>query len=106
MLKFGSVTVDIKNNKVYGDVEHCTVEDLTESAIELLRIAPKGATAISKDYFGGYYLYGPRRLSNSLLWTPEVDQRLLDYLGHEPEAHFMDESLNEKCLGTLFAEID
>ncbi len=63
MLQFGAVKVDLLNNKVYGDVKHCPLEDLVESAIALTEIIPKGVTAVLKDYAGDCYYYAPKRFA-------------------------------------------
>lgn len=62
MLKYGAVTVDFTKGLVYGDIEHCPLGDLLESAQELIRIAPKGTRAVGKAYDSDSYLYGAKRL--------------------------------------------
>lgn len=78
MLKFGAVAVDIQNNVVYGDIDHCPIEDLAESALELLCIAPKGCTAIAKDYHGQSRFYGAKKIAKAQLPEPHFDEEVFN----------------------------
>jgi len=94
MLKFGSVHVDLKSNKVYGDVyilsgftHHYTKEDMAESALALVEAAPVGATAVQKDYDGQCYFYGPQRLRKIKAPVPETSPEVLSW--HSQADHFI-----------------
>jgi len=69
-MKPGSVMADLEHNKVYGDINHCTKEDLAESALELLAIAPKGTRAIGKAYDNDCYIYGIKGLTKLSIEKP------------------------------------
>jgi len=57
---------DLEHNKVYGDTNHCPKEDLAESALELLSVAPKGTRVIGKAYDNECYIYGVKRLAKEI----------------------------------------
>jgi hypothetical protein len=61
MLKYGAVTIDLPTGGVYGDAAHCPVEDLLESAQEMLKLVSAinghGVWSLSKDYDGGCHLW-------------------------------------------------
>jgi len=59
-LKPGAIMVDLVGGGCYGDVEHCKLEDLLESAEALLSLVPqvqhKGLWGIAKDFDADCYL--------------------------------------------------
>ena len=58
MLQHGAVTVDFQAGWVYGDIDHCSLDQLLESARTLINVAPQKAKAIGKAYDNDCYLYG------------------------------------------------
>lgn len=59
-LKPGSVTIDLVTGGIYGDLEHCPVQDLLESAEALLSLLPKvehqGLWGLHKDFDADCYI--------------------------------------------------
>jgi len=70
-LKPGAVTIDLETGGVYGDIAHCPMENLLESAESLLSLLPKvdhkGIWALAKDFDAQCYLY----TTNKRYWVPE-----------------------------------
>jgi hypothetical protein len=60
-LKPGSVTIDLATGGIYGDLDHCPLEDLLESAEALLSLLPKvehqGLWGLHKDFDADCYIY-------------------------------------------------
>ena len=60
-LKPGAVTVDLETGGVYGDLEHCPMEDLLESAQALLQLLPclegRKVWGLGKAYDADCYIY-------------------------------------------------
>lgn len=60
-LKPGAVEIDLVTGGVYGDVDHCPVEDLLGSAEALLSLLPKvnhkGLWGLHKDFDSDCYVY-------------------------------------------------
>lgn len=60
-LKPGSVTIDVVTGGIYGDLDHCPVEDLLESAEALLSLLPKvehqGLWGLHKDFDADCYIF-------------------------------------------------
>ena len=60
-LKPGSVTIDLVTGGIYGDLDHCPVADLLESAEVLLSLLPKvehqGLWGLHKDFDAGCCIY-------------------------------------------------
>lgn len=76
MLKYGAVTVDFLTGYVYGDIDHCPLNDLIESAKTLINIAPKRAKAIGKAYDNDCYLYGCPSIDTSQIPLPDTACRV------------------------------
>ena len=64
-LKPGAVEIDLVTGGVYGDIDHCPVEDLLESAEALLSLLPKvqhpGLWGLHKDFDADCYVYTTAR---------------------------------------------
>ncbi len=64
-LRPGAVDIDLATGGVYGDLDHCPLEDLLESAKALLSLLPKvehkGLWGLHKDYDAGSYVYTSAR---------------------------------------------
>ena len=60
-LKPGAITIDLETGGIYGDLDHCPLADLLESAEALLSLLPKvdhkGIWALAKDFDATCYLY-------------------------------------------------
>jgi len=60
-LKPGAITIDLGTGGIYGDIDHCPLADLLESAEALLSLLPrvshKGIWALAKDFDADCYLY-------------------------------------------------
>jgi hypothetical protein len=97
MLRPGAVTVDIKNNKVYGDKYMLnrlhdygyTIYDMAESAIALVEAVPNGVTAVSKDYDGNCYFYAPNKMAKLKIPAPEASPELLAYHKQNPTFSYL-----------------
>jgi hypothetical protein len=61
MLKPGSISVDIETGGIYGDIDHCPLPDLLESAEALWsllsKVKHKGLWALAKSFDADCYLY-------------------------------------------------
>jgi hypothetical protein len=61
MLKPGAITIDLQTGGIYGDIDHCPLPDLLESAEALWSLMPrvkhKGLWALAKAYDADCYLY-------------------------------------------------
>lgn len=70
-LKPGAITIDLVTGGIYGDLDHCPLTDLLESAEALLSLLPevehKGLWGFAKDFDAGCYLY----TKNKRYWAPE-----------------------------------
>jgi len=64
-LKPGAVEIDLATGGVYGDLDHCPLEDLLESAEALLSLLPKvdhkGLWGLHKDFDADCYVYTTAR---------------------------------------------
>lgn len=64
-LKPGALTIDLVGGGIYGDVEHCDVGDLLESAGALMTLLPtvqhKGLWGLAKDFDADCYIYTTQR---------------------------------------------
>ena len=60
-LRPGSITIDLRTGGIYGDLDHCPVEDLLQSAEALLSLLPqvnhKRLWGLGKAYDADCYLY-------------------------------------------------
>ena len=60
-LKPGAITIDLETGGIYGDINHCSREDLLESAEAMLSLLPRvshrGIWALAKDFDAHCYLY-------------------------------------------------
>ncbi|MBA7681144.1 hypothetical protein ES703_89474 [subsurface metagenome] len=70
-LKPGAITIDLVTGGIYGDLDHCPLADLLESAEALLSLLPevehKGLWGFAKDFDAQCYLY----TTNKRYWAPE-----------------------------------
>lgn len=70
-LKPGAITIDLVTGGIYGDLDHCPLADLLESAEALLSLLPevehKGLWGFAKDFDAQCYLY----TTNKRYWVPE-----------------------------------
>jgi hypothetical protein len=61
MLKPGAISIDIQTGGIYGDIDHCPLPDLLESAEALWSLLPrvkhKGLWGLAKAFDGDCYLY-------------------------------------------------
>ena len=61
MLKPGAISVDLQTGGIYGDIDHCPLPDLLESAEALWSLLPeikhKGLWALGKAFDADCYLY-------------------------------------------------
>ncbi|TET40075.1 MAG: hypothetical protein E3J65_02090 [Dehalococcoidia bacterium] len=60
-LKPGAITVDLETGGIYGDLAHCPLADLLESAEAVFSLLPrvrhKGIWALAKDFDAQCYVY-------------------------------------------------
>lgn len=72
-LKPGAIAVDFETGGIYGDLDHCPISDLLESAEALLACLPeghKGVKGFCKDYDVGCYVFASKSCKVSI---PEHD---------------------------------
>jgi len=72
-LKPGAIAVDFETGGIYGDLDHCPIDDLLESAEALLACLPeghKGVKGFCKDYDAGCYVFANKSCKVSV---PEHD---------------------------------
>lgn len=72
-LKPGAIAVDLETGGIYGDLDHCPIGDLLESAEALLACLPeghKGVKGFCKDYDAGCYVFAGKSCKVSI---PEHD---------------------------------
>jgi len=75
MLKPGAITVDLQTGGIYGDIDHCPLPDLLESADALWSLLPKinhkGLWALAKAFDADCYL-----CTSTKYYSPPDDIRL------------------------------
>jgi hypothetical protein len=114
----GALTIDLVDGSIHGDLDHCPIEDLLESARALLSLLPqvrhKGLWGLSKDYYASCYLYttdkrykAPEGLTLPSLGSPRPDAgrypaRKFSLLAlHSPREEYWRGTTYFKLIGSL-----
>lgn len=109
-LKPGAVIVDLLDNSVQGDLDHCAKEDLLESARALLSLLPqvkhKGLWGLGKAYDTDCYIYTtnrhykePGELSLEIGWSTHRAFHLI--VLHSSRADYWKSNGYSKLVGSI-----